>query len=989
MSDRLASRNKNRTLVNLLQERASQHPDRTAYTFLEDGERESDTLTYRQLDEKARAIAAYLQAQLSVGDRVLLVYPQGLEAIAALFGCLYAGMIAIPAPAPETARLKRTLPRLEAIAADAGASLILTTASLLTKRDGNLTFQAKSFVGRIQGRSSLLLHYYLAAAATAQETALLHERMNHPHPKPFSPGRRASNSCSLAPGERARVRAVRHNAQETSQLATLPWTATETIPTHLATYWQPPDISGDTLAYLQYTSGSTSTPKGVMLDHVNLMGHLAALQQAVGYDSNSITVTWMPYFHDYGLVEGILEPLYNGTPCYLMSPTAFIKQPLRWLKAIAHYGATHSQAPNFAYAYCLKRITTAERDTLDLSRWQAAGNAAEPINPEVMEEFCQTFEPCGFRQSAFAPAYGLAEATLLVTTSRKLDAPVFCTVDVEATAQNRLVETPTGHRLAGSGRLLAETQVVIVHPETLTRCAPVEVGEIWVASVGVARGYWQRPDATQETFCAALADTGEGPFLRTGDLGFLKDGELFVTGRLKDLIVIRGENYYPQDIEWVVEKSHPALRSSYGASFAVEVDGVEQVVIAFEVDRTASKNLNIDEVVAAIRNAVAENYELPIYGIVLLKRGSILKTSSGKIQRQACRTAFLNGSLASLAIWKLNRASIQRGIIPQNQIEAQLVQIWQRVLGVSSISTKDNFFELGGDSLKAAVVTAEVEMLLKQEMPLALLATVPTIEQLAFLLCQKNKNVGIRSLVPVKPGGSKRPFFYIHGLLGYNSDVNFALARHIDSDRPMYGVQAIGVDPQKTPHTDMQEMVSHYIQEIQTVQPEDPYLVGGISAGGSIAFEVAQQLQRQGQKVQLLVMVDTPNPYLTKHEINTLRKQVALQIPDWAKEVDELWRLNHVELLSKLSNATLEAVINHSPKVYYGQVVYLAAEKSMTEGFHFDPMQPQGWNSLIANGINLHNVPGNHFTMHCEPHIRVLAEKLNACLEKADHASAV
>jgi acyl-CoA synthetase (AMP-forming)/AMP-acid ligase II/acyl carrier protein len=667
---------------------------------------------------------------------------------------------------------------LEAIAADAGISLVLTTTSLLTKRDGNLSFQARSFVGRIGGRASLLLHYYLAAAETVQEA---------------------------------------------SQLATLPWTATENIPCHLAAHWQPPDISGDTLAYLQYTSGSTSSPKGVMLDHANLMGHLAELQQACGYGSNSVTVTWMPYFHDYGLVEGILEPLYNGTPCYLMSPTAFIKQPVRWLKAIAYYGATHSQAPNFAYAYGLKRITTAERDTINLSHWQAVGNAAEPINPEVMEEFCQLFKSCGFRQSAFAPAYGLAEATLLVTTSRKLDAPVFCRVDVEALAQNRLVETPTGQRLSGSGRLLAETQVVIVHPETLTRCAPNQVGEIWVSSVGVARGYWQRPDATQETFCASLADTGDGPFLRTGDLGFLKEGELFVTGRLKDLIIIRGENYYPQDLEWVVEKSHPSLRSSYGAAFTIEIDGVEQLVIAFEVDRSASKNLNVDEVVGAIRNAVAEHYELPVYGIVLLKRGSIPKTSSGKIQRQACRKAFLDGSLNGLAMWTLESPSDQQQIVPGNPLEAQLVQIWQQVLGISPISTKDNFFELGGDSLKAAIVVAEVEQVFGQTISLVNLAEASTIEKLADFISQENREIKTRSLLAFKPTGSKRPFFDIHGLGGYS----FAptLARYLDPERPIYGLQAVGLEGKQAPHTCIEDMVSHYIQEVQTAQPEGPYLL--------------------------------------------------------------------------------------------------------------------------------------------------------------------
>jgi len=694
------------TLVNLLCDRAFQQPDSIAFAFLEDGKNESNSITYAQLDQKAVAIATYLQSRLAFGARVLLVYPQGLEAIAAFFGCLYAGVVAIPAPAPEAARLKRVLPRLEAIAVDAGASLILTTANLLARHDGsNLTFGAKSYVSYINGRASLLLDYYLAEEKIVQEA---------PH------------------------------------LATLPWIATENIP---AAQGQLPEISGDTLAYLQYTSGSTSTPKGVMLDHNNLLGHLGDLQQAGGYDAQSTTVTWMPYFHDYGLVEGILAPLYNGTPCYLMSPMAFIKQPISWLKAIDRYRATHSQAPNFAYAYCLKRIVSEELTTLDLSSWQGAGNGAEPINWEVMAQFCQFFEPCGFRPQTFAPAYGLAEATLLVTTSRRNDAPVFCTVGVEALAQNRIVETPTGKRLAGSGRLLGNTVVAIVHPEKLIRCDDDEVGEIWVASAGVARGYWQRSEATAETFRACLADTGEGMFLRTGDLGFIKDGELFVTGRLKDLIIIRGENYYPQDIEWVVERSHGALRPNAGAAFAIETAGVEQLIIAFEVDRKTSKNLNVDEVVGAIRNAVAEYYELPIYAVVLLKRGSIPKTSSGKIQRQACRQAFLEGSLDSIATWTLASADLTQEIAPgkDNNVESKLVQIWQRVLGVSSISTKDNFFELGGDSLKAAILTVEVEKVFNRDVSLATLAAAPTIWQLANLLDQHNGKVKSRSLISHKP----------------------------------------------------------------------------------------------------------------------------------------------------------------------------------------------------------------------------------------------
>ncbi|WP_333299216.1 AMP-binding protein [Microcoleus sp. AT13-A6] len=891
------------TLYSLLRDRASRNPDQTAYTLLEDGENEIAGLTYRQLDEKARAIAAYLQSQLSVGERVLLVYPQGLESIVAFFGCLYAGAVAIPAPAPEAARLKRILPRLEAIASDAKASLILTTASLLSHRE---------------------------------------------------------------------------TARETSKLVALPWTATEKIPSQLAAQWQQPEINGDTLAYLQYTSGSTSTPKGVMLDHNNLMCHLAELQQACGYDSNSITVTWMPYFHDYGLVEGILAPLYNGTPCYLMSPMAFIKQPLRWLKAISHYRATHSQAPNFAYAYCLKRITSEERATLDLSSWQAAGNAAEPINPEVMEQFCQTFESCGFRQSAFAPAYGLAEATLMVTTSRKTDDLVFCTVSASELAQNRIVETPTGQRLAGSGRLLGNTVVAIVHPETLTGCASDEVGEIWVSSAGVARGYWQRPDATQETFRAYLAETGEGPFLRTGDLGFIQDGELFVTGRLKDLIIIRGENYYPQDIEWVVEKSHEALRPNYRAGFSIEVDGVEQLVIVFEVERQKSKNLNVDEVVSAIRNAVAEHYELPVYAVVLLKRGSIPKTSSGKIQRQACRKAFLDGSLNSIAVWTLASASVHQKTTPQNDIEFQLIQIWQRVLGITSISTKDNFFELGGDSLKAASLVAEIENLFVQNIPLASLVEAPTIEQLTNFIILENREVKSRSLIPVKPNGGKQPFFYVH------SPESFILARYIAPARPFYGLQAVGLDGQKAPYTCMKDIVAYYIQEIRTVQPEGPYLLGGLCIGGNIAFEIAQQLKKLGQQVSLVIMIDSRNLMLTKEEKLEFKK--SIKIRDQKHREDLLNNgvsLKQVENIFKVLDANIEVLASHVPQIYLGKVVYFSSQEDIT-GSEFDPMQPNGWNSWVAGGIEVHKVPGNHMTLWQEPHVQILAEKMNACLEQAE-----
>jgi len=582
------------TLVDLLRSRSLQQPQNRAYSFLIDGEVEGPQLTYRELDCQARVIGAWLQQHRTQGERALLLYPPGLEFIAAFYGCLYGGVIAIPAPPPDAARLKRTLPRLQAIAKDAQASLVLTTSRIMTM--------------------------------------------------------------------------VEDFRSQVAEFQAMRWVVTEQIATELAAQWQEQTVSSDTLAYLQYTSGSTSTPKGVMVSHGNLMFHCAYLIQACGYTPDSISATWMPYFHDYGLVEGLTVPLYNGNPCFVMSPLAFIKRPIRWLQTISRYKVTHSQGPNFAYDQCLHRIAPEQRSTLDLSSWRAAGNAAEPINHKTIQRFVEAFEPYGFRRNAFSPAYGLAEATLLVSASQKTDVPVFCTVQAAALEKNLIVEASKldlGVRtMAGCGRLVGDMRVVIVHQETLTQCMPDQVGEIWVSDPSVAQGYWNRPEETKNTFCAYLADTGEGPFLRTGDLGFLKDGELFVTGRKKDLIIIRGTNHYPQDIEWTVEQSHPALRAGYGAAFSVDIEGSERLVVVQEVERHY-RNLDVEQVVGAIRQAVAEYHELEVYAISLLKTGSILKTSSGKIQRHGCRAGFLDGSLDVVETWNSNKiAKLEPETVP-------------------------------------------------------------------------------------------------------------------------------------------------------------------------------------------------------------------------------------------------------------------------------------------------------------------------------------
>ena len=574
------------TIVEVLRSRAVAQPQQRAYTFLVDGKVEGATFTYAELDRQARAIGALLQQHQAKGARVMLLYPQGLEVIAAFLGCLYGEAIAIPVPAPESGRLKRTLPRLQAIAKDAQATFVLTTAAIL------------DLVGDYRG--------------------------------------------------------------QIPEFEAVKWIDTDRVSIELATEWVEQNLSPDALAYLQYTSGSTSTPKGVAISHRNLVFHSAYLQRACSYTPESVTVTWMPYFHDYGLVEGLIQPLFNGTPCFVMSPFAFIKRPINWLQAIARYGGTHSQAPNFAYDHCVRRISPEACMGLDLGSWKSAGNAAEPINANVLKRFLETFEPFGFRWNTFCPAYGLAENTLLVSASSPTDTPVIGRFDGSSLEKNLVVDAAQSESIrtvVGCGRLVCETQVAIVDPETLVRCAPDRVGEVWVSDPSVAQGYWHRQEDTDRTFHAYTADTHEGPFLRTGDLGFMKDGELFISSRIKDLVIIRGTNHYPQDIEWTVQSIHPSLRAEHGAVFSVDVAGEERLVIVQEVERK-QQDLDLERVFALIREAVAEHHELDVYGVLLLKTGSILKTSSGKIQRQACRSGFLENSLDVVGTWIADKVGI-------------------------------------------------------------------------------------------------------------------------------------------------------------------------------------------------------------------------------------------------------------------------------------------------------------------------------------------
>jgi acyl-CoA synthetase (AMP-forming)/AMP-acid ligase II len=556
------------TLVDLLRWRALRQPLDRACTWLEDGETREVHLTYGQLDRKARAVAAHLRERTRPGDRILLAYPAGLDYVAAFFGCLYAGAVAVPVYPP---RPNRSLGRLQAVIHDARPAAALTSGAVL-----------------------------------------------------------------------AQVDACRADAPLLQQL---PWLDTATLDENAAGAWSPPALGRDSLAFLQYTSGSTAVPKGVMVTHGNLQVNERMIQESFEHDAGTVAVGWLPLYHDMGLIGNLLQPLYLGTRVVLLSPFAFLQRPRRWLEAISRHRATTSGAPNFAYDLCARRTPPEVRDTLDLSCWRVAYVGAEPVRAATLELFAETFAPCGFRRSAFLGCYGLAEATLFVTGARPAQA---LAVEAEALEQDRVVlaanQDPHARTLVSCGRPGAGTQVVIVDPQTNLSLPPGRVGEVWVRGPQVAHGYWGNPAATRDVFHGRLAGQDEGPFLRTGDLGFLRDGELFVTGRLKDLIIVDGRNHYPQDFEWTVERSHPALRPHGGAAFAVERDNAERLVVVHELERHGL-GVPREEILAAARKAVAAEHDVALFDLQLLRPGSLPKTSSGKVQRSLCRDLYLRGGL--------------------------------------------------------------------------------------------------------------------------------------------------------------------------------------------------------------------------------------------------------------------------------------------------------------------------------------------------------
>jgi len=710
------------TLSGLLRLRASERPERDAFIFLADGEDEGARFTWAELDRRARAIALALTESLAPGDRALLLYPPGLEFIAAFFGCLYAGVIAVPAYPPRPNDRAQT--RLRAIARDAEPRAALTTAAIL---------------------------------AGVQASPALPE------------------------------------------LAAARWIATEDL---TAADVDIPEPDPESVAFLQYTSGSTATPKGVMVTHANLLHNEQMIGDAFAQNEDSVVVGWLPLYHDMGLIGNVLQPLHVGARCVLMAPVAFLQKPLRWLAAISHYRATTSGGPNFAYDLCVRRIGPEDRKDLDLSSWRLAFNGAEPVRAETLERFAAAFAPSGFRREAFYPCYGLAEATLFVSGGAADRAPRISNVDER--------------HLVSCGHAWGEQRIAVVDPEAGVELAPGRTGEIWIAGPSVARGYWRNPEATQRDFRARLAKPApspwgegwgegdrinpEGPFLRTGDLGALRDDELYVTGRIKDLVILRGRNHYPQDLELTAERSHPDLRPGCGAVFAAEIGGEERLVVVQEVER--QRRSDFEELAAAMRRAIAEEHEVQAHEVVLVRAGTVPKTSSGKIQRRLCRELYLTGELTVLERSALAEGAVEAGAVVTREdllladpaeraalLERFLRERAAAAVGVAAwaIDPRQPLMAHGLDSLAAIELKGAVGLALGVELPLAEILEGAGTQRLAEMLVDPHPLTPSPTRTHTRPGEGEpasasrlswgeRALWFLHRLAPSSGAYNIAVA---------------------------------------------------------------------------------------------------------------------------------------------------------------------------------------------------------------------
>ncbi|MDR4652313.1 MAG: AMP-binding protein, partial [Nitrosomonas sp.] len=643
-------------IIERFQRLAVSRPEQLALRFLGDGEQIDALYSYAQIDACARSVGGYLQALVKPGDRVLLLLPSSPDYVAAFLGCLYAGIIAVPAYPPERLRPQYNA-RLHAIAADCSPALILT------QRDSIET--------------------------VTEQMGSLFDSIN------------------------AKILAF------------------EDIDHAAAQSWRPPVLRDDSIAFLQYTSGSTSAPKGVMVGYDNLMANEAAIQRRFEITGADSFVSWLPLFHDMGLVGGLMQPLYSGITLTLMSPKHFLERPVRWLEAITRYGGSISGGPNFAFRLCVERIGENALEALDLSAWRIAFCGAEPIRRETLTAFADKFAAAGLNPDALYPCYGLAEATLLVTGGRPGSGAGAVNISTDAMAAGRFEADAAGQAIVSCGAVQDDHALMLMHPQSGEPVNEGGIGEVWVAGPSIAHGYWRNAAATAAGFASRNGET----WLRTGDLAFMRDSALFITGRLKDLILIRGQNLYPQDLEILLEENIEVLRKGRIAAFAVTHRDGEGIGIAAEIGRGTQKLVPPQALFDLINETLALAYQEPASVILLLQPGALPKTTSGKLQRRACWHDWQNGVLQPYAVYQPGQASATpedaATAIEWTDTEQRVAALFQAVLRVPVTDRNAGFFALGGNSIDAMHLLALVRERFSIDLEVSAVFEAPAIADFA------------------------------------------------------------------------------------------------------------------------------------------------------------------------------------------------------------------------------------------------------------------
>ena len=648
------------SFVDLLETRASEEPSsKPAYIFLEDGETSEQRISYPEMDLRARAVASLLMSMTTPGDRVMIIYPPGIDYIAAFFGCLYAGVVAVPAYPPAG---KRGWPRLQAIIADCDSTIALTDTKI------------------------------------AETVA---------NPRFDSP-----------------------------LISSLHWINTDLLDSGEVYHWNAPDINANTVALLQYTSGSTSAPKGVILTHGNLLSNEAMIHAAFAHNEKSFLAGWLPPYHDMGLIGNLLQPVFGNFPCSFMAPARFVEKPSRWLRMISNYGATTSGGPNFAYDLCCEKISDEEREKLDLSCWKTAFNGSEPVRHETIERFSEHFASCGFRKEAMFPCYGLAEASLFVTGVNVEEAPKVLNLNRKALSVRKIEVNETegeGIHLVSCGHTNGDQKCKVVHPDTLEVLEENQIGEIWISGPNVSQGYWSHRKETDKNFGITPKGQDTGGYFRTGDLGFLRHNELYVTGRMKDLVIVRGRNFCPQDIELTATGAHPKIKSNCVAAFSVFSEGAEQLVVVAELS-FPFKSLDYEAIAKAVHEAITAEHEIEASAVILLKTGGVPKTTSGKIQRNHCRELFSAGALPIIEAYS---HSIDPGcgqsLETLDPIELWLVEQLCQSLGILANAgiLASRISVLGLDSMKIIEHLHKIEEAFGAVIGFGELAEIETVKELA------------------------------------------------------------------------------------------------------------------------------------------------------------------------------------------------------------------------------------------------------------------